>query len=140
MSFESCLKRKLIKKNLDSKDRIEKELISAKRFLASAKNILSINELDLSFISSYNSCFHFLRALLFSKGYTEKSHYCLIQALKSLYSTNKKLLPLLTNFDRLRQARHEIQYGGIFSNKEEVDFIIKLNEQLKKETEEILAD
>ena len=138
MSFDYCMKKGLIKKNLDAKKRVERELVSANKFLNSSKNIIKIDEFDSAFLSAYNSCFHFLRALLFYKGYIEKSHYCLIEALKSLYSNEKILLELLETFDKIRQARHEIQYGGIFSDMEEVEHLIKLNEKIKTTCENIL--
>lgn len=107
---------------------VKKEIISANKFLVSSENILKMNEFDAAFLCAYNSSFHFLRALLFSKGFVEKSHYCLIQALKKLYS-DESLLKILIDFDKVRQSRHEIQYSGIFSEREETEFMIKLTKK-----------
>ncbi len=131
MSFESCKKQGLIKPNPNAKNRIDTELNSANKFFNSAKNIMNISEFDLVFLSSYNSCFHFLRALLYKNGFVEKSHYCLVEALKSLYSKEKRLLSLLGEFDMLRRSRHDIQYRGIFSDKKEAKYILEFNEKLK---------
>ena len=138
MSFEECKKRKLIKQYPNANKRVSKEIISANHFVKSAEKVLKINEYDLSIISSYNSCFHFLRALLFKHDYIEKSHYCLVEALRKLYSKDKELLNLLNEFDQIRMSRHEIQYRGIFSDKEEAEYILEYNKKLKQYINKIL--
>jgi uncharacterized protein (UPF0332 family) len=52
--------------------------------------------------------FHSARALLYAKNYREKSHYCLIVAMRALYA-EKKLLPVtlieaLQNGKNLREG------------------------------------
>lgn len=137
MTFNDCIKRGLIKKSNKTKERIEKELNSAEHFLKSAKKIIKINEYDISIISSYNSCFHYFRALLFNKKYIEKSHFCLIEAIRELYDNNE-LSELADEFDKIRMSRHEIQYRGIFSDKDEAEYILDFNQRLKKVTINIL--
>jgi len=39
---------------------------------------------------------------------------------------------LLDEFDKIRMSRHEIQYRGIFSDKEEAEYILDFNKRLKK--------
>ena len=139
MTIEDCKRRGLIKKNPNAPKRIEKEIISAEHFLKSAENISKIDEFDLVIISSYNSCFHFLRALLYKKNYVEKSHYCLIEMLRRLYSEDKELLKLLDEFDKIKMSRHEIQYRGIFSNAEESEYILEFNKRLKEKISKLFS-
>ncbi|HKL24137.1 MAG TPA: HEPN domain-containing protein [Candidatus Nanoarchaeia archaeon] len=72
MTFEDCKNRGLIKKNSKAFDRVDKEIKTAEHFLSSAKRVFEIEEYSLAVISSYNSCFHFARALLFKNNYVEK--------------------------------------------------------------------
>ncbi|MFB6246494.1 MAG: HEPN domain-containing protein [Candidatus Pacearchaeota archaeon] len=132
MSFENCKKKGLIKKDLNAKERCVKEIDSAKHFFESARRIFKIDEFDMAIISSYNSCFHFLRYLLFKEGYIEKSHYCLIEAVKSLYNRDKELLEMLEEFDKVRRSRHQIQYRGVFADKEEAEYVLDLNKRIKE--------
>ena len=52
-----------------AKERVERSLEIAKRFLTAAKKNLGIEEFEIAEIASYNSLFHSARALLFNKGY-----------------------------------------------------------------------
>ena len=138
MSLDECKKRGQIKTNPQAKNRVSKEISTAERFLKSAENVIKIKEYDLTIISSYNSCFHFLRALLFKKNHVEKSHFCLIEAIKEFYKEDEELQDLLKIFDQIRSSRHEIQYGGIFSDKEEAEHILEFNKELRKKVLKIL--
>ena len=88
-------------------------------------------------IATYNSLFHCCRALLFSKGYKERSHYCLIIALKELFKENKKIYEILNSIDK-RLSRHNVQYGGALVDEEEAKFIISLAEEFLSVVKEIL--
>ena len=81
--------------------------------------------------------FHSCRSLLFSKGYTEKSHECLIEAIKKLF-LEEKLLDLVNKFSKIKKSRHEIQYRGCFSGLEEAEFAIDLARNFIKEVMGIL--
>jgi len=132
MSFEDCKKRGFIQKYPEAHKRVKKEIDSAEHFLKSSIKVFEIKEYDLVILSCYNSCFHFLRSLLFHKNFVEKSHYCLVEALRYLYSEDKDLFNLLNEFDKIRMSRHEIQYRGIFSYQEEAKYVLDFNKRLKK--------
>ncbi len=68
---------------------------------------------------SYNSLFHSARALLFNKGYTERSHYCLITFLKEEYSKYPQVLKYLNLLNMYRSFRESIQYSGDLCSKED---------------------
>jgi uncharacterized protein (UPF0332 family) len=99
-----------------------KALLRLQRFLRSSNRNLEIDEFEMAEMAAYNSAFHAARALLFAKGYTERSHFCLGVALRGLYKG--KIIDLLKTFDKIRLSRHNIQYGGALASEEEAAFVI----------------
>ena len=138
MNFKECLSKGFIKKDTSAPERVKKSLEIAERFLTSAQKNLQIEELEMAEIASYNSIFHSARSLLFKKGYTERSHICVIVALKELYNKNHELIELLNTFDKIRISRHNIQYGGTLIDKEEADFVIEFARRFLEKTKKIL--
>ena len=84
--FEDCLKKGLLKKSESAKSWIPKEFGISEKFLNSSVKNLEIEEFEVSMITAYDSLFHACRALLFKHGIIEKSHYCIIIALKEIFS------------------------------------------------------
>ncbi len=67
-------------------------------------------------IQAYYAMFHAARALIFSRGYREKSHYCLSVALKALFVEEGKLdarsVRDFLNAMNLRQAAdYEVEFS-----------------------------
>lgn len=79
--------RKLIKISVDRKLAI-KEVEAAVSDLEEAKDSLSRERLKWATIQGYYSMFHAARALVYSKGFREKSHYALLVALRELLKMN----------------------------------------------------
>lgn len=138
MNFEDCLKNGFIKKDPTALERIDTSLEIAHRFLLSSKKNLDIKESEIAALASYNSIFHAARSLLFKKGYIERSHTCLITALKELYIKNQTLLNLLNTFDKIRISRHNIQYGGTLINKDEAEFILEFATRFLEHVQKIV--
>jgi uncharacterized protein (UPF0332 family) len=122
MRLEECLDKGLIKEDPLASERVESSLMIAERFLRSSNRNLEINEYEMAEIAAYNSAFHAARALLFAKGYTERSHFCLGVALRGLY--RGKIIDLLKIFDKIRLSRHNVQYGGALISEDEAAFVI----------------
>ena len=140
MNFKDCLSKGLIRKDKSAIGRVKKSLEIAERFLVSAKKNIEIEELEMAEIASYNSIFHSARSLLFKKGYTERSHICVIFALKEFYKNNHELIELLNTFDKIRISRHNIQYGGILIDIEEAEFVYEFVKQFLEETKKIIKE
>jgi len=138
MNFKDCLRNGLIKKDASAKDRVKKSIEIATRFLHSSKKNIDMEEFEMAAIAAYNSIFHSARSLLFNNGYIERSHVCLIVALRVLYDKNQPLLDLLNTFDKIRISRHNIQYGGSLVNKEEAEFVLDFAKTFLEKTEEII--
>ena len=123
MNLRDCLSKGMIRKEKSAPERVKKSLEIAERFLNSSKKNIGIDELEMAEIASYNSIFHSSRALLFNKKYTERSHICVVIALKELYKDDNELLDLLNTFYKIRISRHNIQYGGILIDIVEAEFV-----------------
>jgi len=87
MNLKDCEAEKLIKRDFRTRGRVPVSLSTAERFLHSAQKNLEIEEYEMVQLAAYYSAFHSARALLFSKGYTERRHSsCRGIALKHLYN------------------------------------------------------
>ena len=124
MNFEECLRKHLIRKDESAIERMEKSLEISSRFLESARKNIEIEEYEMAEIAAYNAIFHAARALLFSKGYVERSHVCLIIALRHLYRDELEFIDYLDTFDKIRLSRHNIQYGGVTTDKKETEYVL----------------
>ena len=59
--------------------------------------------------------FHAARAAVLSKGYAEKSHYCLLVAFRELYASEGEGLELAQGIERARVLRENADYLAEFS-------------------------
>lgn len=128
MNFHECLEEGYIKKDESTKIRVENSIKLAEKFLHAAEKNLEINENTMGEIAAYNSTFHSLRALLFSAGYRERSHYCLMVAVEELFPDLLK--EHMQAIHRVRMRRHQVQYDGIDVSREEVKMVIELAGEL----------
>ncbi len=85
ITFKDCLARKRIFAFPEAKHLLDDELKDAEDDLQSAKEELSKSGSKWATIKGYYSMFHSARALLYSKGYRERGHYCLYLSLKELF-------------------------------------------------------
>ena len=110
--FEDCLSRRGIVRRPASREAVERELAEAKEDLNSAKKSLLEYDFKWTIIKAYYSMFHACKSLLFSAGYVEKSHECLIAAIEELF-TDKGLLPstIISDLRRAKTAREAADYG-----------------------------
>jgi uncharacterized protein (UPF0332 family) len=123
--FKRCLeKNNLVKVKVD-KELIRKELIAAESDLGDSKDVFKIGKHKLATITAYYSMFHAARALLYSAGYREKSHFCLRTAIKNLF-VDKNLIEqgLLDDYDMAKDLRENADYKSDFS-KEAAEELVK---------------
>jgi uncharacterized protein (UPF0332 family) len=86
--FQKALDKKKILRFPKGKLLVKKELKAAKDDLKEAQDRFKSKKYKYATITAYYSMFHSARALLYGKGYGEKSHYWLIVAMQP--STSKK--------------------------------------------------
>ena len=116
LEFQKSLEKKKILHFSKSKALIEKELEAAKDDLNEAKDRLKNKKYKYATITAYYSMFHAARALIYSKGYREKSHYYLLVALQALF-VDKGLIEeeLAKDFHTAMVLRESADYHGEFS-------------------------
>jgi uncharacterized protein (UPF0332 family) len=115
-AFDECLKKKRIWEFSRGKALVGKELDAAASDLSEAKRTFANESYKWATIQSYYSMFHSARALLYHKNFREKSHYCLIIALRYLY-VEEKLLPLrlVEAIQEAKALREQADYGNEWS-------------------------
>lgn len=127
--------RKLSKIKLD-KALILKEIEAAELDLETARKSLQDRNFKWATIQGYYSIFHAARALLFSKGFREKSHYALLIAIQELFS-NKLEQSLIQGFEDAMNLRQTADYGLTFSEEGAFD-VIETAEKFLLKTKELL--
>ena len=76
--FRECLNRGKIIQFPQGERLVDKELNSARSDLEDAKFGFGHSRFKWSTIQGYYSMYHASRSLIYSKGYRERSHYCLL--------------------------------------------------------------
>ena len=132
-NFERCLeKKKLVKADID-KGLIEKEIVAAESDLKDSQDVLKLEKLKLATITAYYSMFHAARALIYSKGYREKSHSCLRAAIKNIFvDTNLLESSFIDDYDMAKDLRENADYKSDFSQEGAEQLIVKAEKFLDK--------
>lgn len=89
--FKHCLESGKIVSFPDGKKLVRKELLVARSDLQDARAGYENQRYKWSTIQAYYAMFHAARALIFYRGYREKSHFCLSVALRALFIEDGKL-------------------------------------------------
>jgi len=119
-----------------SRETILKELEGAGYDLDTGRRSLDQGDYKWSTVQAYYSMFHSARALLYSKGYREKSHSALLEALMPLFVRTGLLER--DYIDDLRDAkdmRESADYGMVFSEEGARTLIINADKFLRKAAE-----
>ncbi len=91
LEFKQCLENQKIVPFEQGKKLVEKEFSVGQSDLADAKSGFQDKRFKWSTIQAYYAMFHAVRALVYFRGYREKSHHCLSIALKALFIEEGKL-------------------------------------------------
>jgi uncharacterized protein (UPF0332 family) len=114
--FKQCLESKKIVSFARGKKLVKKELSVARSDLSDAKTGYASERYKWSTIQGYYAMFHAARALVYSRGYREKSHYCLAVALRALFvDENKMDAQLVRDFLNAMNLREAADYEAEFS-------------------------
>jgi len=127
--FERCIKERRLIKIKPSNEMVQKEVESAEYDLERARNSLDEGDFKWAAVQSYYSMFHASKALILKRGYREKSHFCLVIALRELYVKENKLnAELVENLELCMNLRHEADYGLTY-HQESAETSIKYAEE-----------
>jgi len=114
--FKHCLENKKIIPFARGKNLVKKELSVAKSDLSDAKAGYENERYKWSTIQAYYAMFHAARALIYSQGYREKSHYCLAVALRALFVDEGTMdAQLVRDFLNAMNLREAADYEAEFS-------------------------
>lgn len=114
--FQQCLAEGRIRVFADALKLVSKQLQIAADDYHEAENGLLANRWKWSTIQAYYSMFHAARALLYAKGFREKSHRCLRIAVSHLYATEDDTFHrLIDTFELAKQMRENADYTDDFS-------------------------
>ncbi|MBN1621790.1 MAG: HEPN domain-containing protein [Endomicrobiales bacterium] len=115
-NFQKGLEKKRILSFPEGKKLVSKEIKSAKEDLNEAIDRFKSSKFKYATITAYYSMFHSARALIYSKGYREKSHFYLLVSLESLF-VSKGLIDreMISEFHDAMVLREEADYHGQFS-------------------------
>ena len=83
--FDQCINSKKIVAFTRGKTLVKKELAIAQSDLSDARAGFNNQRHKWSTVQAYYAMFHAARALIYSRGYREKSHHCLAVALRKLF-------------------------------------------------------
>lgn len=122
-NLNDCLKSGLIRKYSATNDEIIKELGQSANDLARAKVTINVGDYKWSTIQAYYSMFHAARAVLFSAGYREKSHKCILLFLESLVDDGRLEPHFAREFKSAMFLREEADYEATYSEQSAVDTV-----------------
>ncbi|MFA5086244.1 MAG: HEPN domain-containing protein [Candidatus Paceibacterota bacterium] len=138
--FKKCLEKDKIVILEKAETLVPRELELAESDLSFSKDTFREEGYKWSTIQSYYSMFHTGRALLYAKNYREKSHFCLIEAIRFLYIEKGILSFEFLEALRLgKSLRENADYYGDFSKKD-AERLIKAAEKFIKEARIILSN
>jgi uncharacterized protein (UPF0332 family) len=116
IEFQKAIEKKRILRFAQGKRQLKKEIQEAENDLAEAFNRFESGKYKYATITGYYSMFHSARALIYSKGYREKSHYYLLVALNSLFVDAGLLSEEITSeFHDAMVLREDADYHGNFT-------------------------
>ena len=107
-----CEREHLLKPSPPNKDEIDKELNTATIDLEKARQSLERADLKWAVNQAYYSMFCAARAVLFSRGYKEKSHTCLALFLASLADRGQLETSYVNDFKGAKFLREKATYSS----------------------------
>lgn len=129
IEFQKAIEKKRILPFSQGKRQVKKELREAENDLEEARNRFNNEKYKYATINGYYSMFHSARALIYSKGYREKSHYYLLVALNSLFvETGLLAEEIASEFHDAMILREDADYHGNFT-KEGAETVLKAAEE-----------
>ncbi len=134
--FEKCRKKRKLVKISYAEDLIDQEIQEAQKDLAISRESFQNNYYKWSIIQGYYAMFHAGKALLLSKGYREKSHYCLCVGLRHLFvETNLLPVTIVEALSLAKALREAADYRGEYSKETAEEVVENAGILVQKATE-----
>jgi uncharacterized protein (UPF0332 family) len=130
LQFRRLLEERKLQRIQPKNDIIKKEIVSAEYDLSKSKNSCEDQDYKWTIVQAYYCMFHAARALIYSKGYREKSHRACLVALKEFF-----LDPLgeerINDFGEAMNLRESADYGSAYTDEDAKDLVGKAEDFLK---------
>ena len=115
-AFIDCLKSRKITRFNRAGEKVNLEIKAAKNDLRDAKDLLKQGKIKFATVAGYYALFHSARALLYSRGYRERSHFCLKVAINELFVRERLMsLEYIDYFDNAIGLREAADYESDYS-------------------------
>ena len=114
--FRECLRNKKLMPFPRAKRLVRKEVCAAEEDLVEAQDRFGHSKYKYATITAYYAIFHAARALVYSRGYRERSHHCLGVAL-DVFFVERSLMEdrFIKLFRDTMSLREDADYGASFS-------------------------
>ncbi len=114
--FKDCLDKKKLYRSDAAKVLAGKEFKSATDDLADAEMSLSQKRYKWATIQAYYAMFHAARAMLYSRGYRERSHFCVVAGVEHLFGETKMIdLTWVRALKNAMSLREDADYSDAYS-------------------------
>jgi len=133
--FKRLLEERRLTRIKPDRKLVLKEIEGAKSDLETARKSLQDGNFKWAIIQGYYSIFHAARALVYSKGFREKSHYALLVAVQELFRDELES-SLVQGFEDAMNLRQTADYGLTFSKEGAIN-VIETAEKFLLKTKEI---
>jgi len=114
--FRDCLDKKKLYRSDAAKALAGKEFESAADDFAEAEMSLAGKRFKWATIQAYYAMFHAARALLYSRGYRERSHFCVVAGIEHLFGESKLIdLKWVRALRNAMSLREDADYSDAYS-------------------------
>jgi uncharacterized protein (UPF0332 family) len=130
LQFRRLLEERKLQRIEPKHDIITKETASAEYDLGKSKNSFEEADYKWAIVQAYYSMFHAARALIYSKGYREKSHRACLVALKEFF-LDALGEERIDDFEEAMDLRESADYGSAYTDEDARNLVAKAQEFLE---------
>jgi len=130
LQFRRLLEERKLQRIEPKHDIITKETASAEYDLGKSKNSFEEADYKWAIVQAYYSMFHAARALIYSKGYPEKSHRACLVALKEFF-LDALGEERIDDFEEAMDLRESADYGSAYTDEDARNLVAKAQEFLE---------
>jgi uncharacterized protein (UPF0332 family) len=138
LEYDDCLRKGKIRLFSRGRSLSSKELETGVSDFDRAKKTFKDGDYKWATIQIYYSIFHSARALLYSRNLREHSHFCLIEAIRTLYVETKQIpIVLLEGFQEAKNLGEEADYYNRWS-KDGCEKLLKIAQEFIERSRAII--
>lgn len=130
LQFRRLLQERKLQRIQPKKDIVLREIKSAEYDIGKSKNSFEEEDYKWTIVQAYYSMFHAARALIYSKGYREKSHRACLIALKEFFLDTLGE-ERINDFEEAMDLRESADYGSTYSDEDAKNLVGKAQEFLE---------